>query len=254
MAGDKPIKQSYERYFFRLIKQERNESFKSFISRLKSQINKCHFADPEAQLKDQIIEKCNINGLRQKAFESEMSLEHLILTGETIERVNRNSSVAQPHTFPTANGNCNPNFNTVPVKKPSCTRCGRSNHGQSNPNCPAKKTICLLCKKHGHFQKCCRSLLFTPMKRRAPENEPAGKNINKFMRASNDSPSSTSYLRQLNEVSVNNNQDCIMLDDDKKAPVPLVSDTKTKVSSPVIVESPLLSPALSTSSFFSPKS
>ena len=75
----------YERYVFRLIQQEDGELFNSFITRLRNQITKCDFLDPETQFKDQILEKCTINGLRKKAFENRMSLDHIIFTGRILE-------------------------------------------------------------------------------------------------------------------------------------------------------------------------
>lgn len=75
----------YERYVFRLIKQEVGETFNSFIIRLRNQIHKCGFYDPETHFKDQILEKCSINGLRRKAFEDGMSLDHVIFTGRILE-------------------------------------------------------------------------------------------------------------------------------------------------------------------------
>jgi len=46
----------YERYVFRKIRQEVNESVGQFISKLRQQIAKCDFADADMEMCDQIIE------------------------------------------------------------------------------------------------------------------------------------------------------------------------------------------------------
>lgn len=80
----------YERYVFRLIKQEPGESFNSFLERIENQIHKCGFFDVVTHFKSQIIEKCSMNELRRKAFQNEMTLDHLIFTGRILEEAERN--------------------------------------------------------------------------------------------------------------------------------------------------------------------
>lgn len=146
----------YQRYFFRRIAQNRNDSFDSFVKRLMDQLPKCKFQDPMVQLKDQIIEKCDINGLRQRAFESDMSVDQVILTGYAIENWLENS-----HSTSTSN------FTMAPPHTQFCTRCGQTNHDYTDRNCPAQKTSCSLCYKPGHLAMFCRSGIPHSMKRQA---------------------------------------------------------------------------------------
>lgn len=79
----------YERYQFKLIKQETEETFDSFVCRLYTQSRKCDFNDIDSQMKDQIIEKCQSDSLRREAFRNTMTLDQLILKGRTIETKNK---------------------------------------------------------------------------------------------------------------------------------------------------------------------
>lgn len=162
----------YQRYFFRLIAQDRNESFDSFVTRLRNQLNKCKFQDPMVQLKDQIIEKCAINDLRQRAFESDMSVDQVIFTGYAIENLLKNSNLTS-----------NSNLNAAPQRNQHhCTRCGQTNHEHTNQNCPARKKSCKLCNKFGHLAKFCRSGISQSMKRQASSTELRANKIPKILR------------------------------------------------------------------------
>lgn len=83
----------YERYVFRLIKQEPKEKFGSFVERSRNQLKRCRFADPENHLRDQLIANCSMNELRKKVFECEMSVKQIIFTAETLELAQFNCAV-----------------------------------------------------------------------------------------------------------------------------------------------------------------
>lgn len=144
----------YERYIFRITVQERDESFESFVERLRIQVRKCRFMDNEMQLKDQIIEKCNSKELRQRAFENEMSLRQLIFTGKTLETAERNyQRNSRDYREPREQFR----RQTSREDRPQCSRCGFTDHEQSYHNCPAKRGLCETCKKPGHFARMCKS-------------------------------------------------------------------------------------------------
>ena len=138
----------YDRYVFRLVKQGNGETIDSFVDRLRHQIKKCQFADEEAQMKDQIIEKGFDNELRKYAFENIVTLSQLILTGKTLEDAKRNSlresskNVAEKEV--------------KELEKPQCTRCGQYNHKFYDKRCPALNNKCETCRKFGHYTKLCR--------------------------------------------------------------------------------------------------
>jgi hypothetical protein len=127
----------YERYIFRLIKQEKSENFDSFLSRLQNQARKCEFVDLESQMKDQILVKTHLNSLRQKAFEDKMTLQQLIYTARTLEQAERSFATNQNE-----------------IKK--CIRCD-GNHGSNDRTCPGKKSFCVICKKMGHLTRACKN-------------------------------------------------------------------------------------------------
>lgn len=144
----------YERYIFRITVQERDESFESFVERLRIQVRKCRFPDIEMQLKDQIIEKCNSKELRQRAFEHEMSLKQLIFTGKTLETAERNYQ-RDSRDFREPREQFRRQMSRE--DRPQCSRCGFNDHEQSFHNCPAKRGLCEVCKKPGHFARMCKS-------------------------------------------------------------------------------------------------
>jgi hypothetical protein len=178
----------YERYVFRLIKQEVSESFGSFIERLENQLKKCRYNDPESQFKDQIIEKCGNNALRRKAFEAKMTLDQLIFTGKTIElaeiscmrRSSRN--VESPELREVARDDWKKREKSLKRERKDsrdrsststevrsrsresqhkCTRCGSRNHAYYDQNCSARDHRCRMCKKYGHYEEFC---YFAPLK------------------------------------------------------------------------------------------
>lgn len=174
----------YERYKFKLIKQEHNEPLESFYERLRMQARKCQFTDIDSHLKDQIIEKCSSNDLRCEAFECPMSLEQLIFTGKTLESAEKNSQSSRSGNFQRRGShnsddterrsasndrfsdrrNFN-NFRQVPHNQQKlppcrdrnneCNRCGYNDHKFDSLKCPAMKEQCDYCKKPGHFSRMC---------------------------------------------------------------------------------------------------
>lgn len=177
----------YERYIFRVIKQEREESFDSFVGRLKIQAKKCYFCDVDSQMKDQILEKCHNNDLRKEAFENLMSLQQLIYTAKTLENVKKKSRSSRSKSRcsnPTSSRreslrkpdrdqdrksrersrsrfddrvkeNSNRQSIHEDTDRSKCTRCGFNNHYKDNTHCPAIKSNCGLCNKIGHFSRMC---------------------------------------------------------------------------------------------------
>lgn len=159
----KPL--DYERYIFRLIKQENGEIFDSFVRRLHMQAKKCYYADFESQMKDQIIEKCGRNDLRKEALSNQMTLKQLTFTGRTLELAEMNCERSKTQKFnrdlsDETSGRSDDPSN---IANNHCTRCGFPNHFHNDPKCPALKGSCGLCKKPRHFSRMCRE-------RRRPAN------------------------------------------------------------------------------------
>ena len=64
---------------FRNASQRDDETIEQFITRLRQKAETCEFTKVEEHIRDQIIEKCNSNVLRQKFLEKgkELNLEIL---------------------------------------------------------------------------------------------------------------------------------------------------------------------------------
>lgn len=134
---------NYQRYIFRLIEQAPRESFDLFLARLICQAEKCNFSDLESQLKDQIIAKGSISGLRQRAFEESLTLEQLSSTARRLESAKSRTRSESPSSSRKRRSD---------VK---CLRCGETDHANYEPNCPGLQHRCGLCFKMGHFSRMC---------------------------------------------------------------------------------------------------
>lgn len=137
-----------ERYIFRLIRQDKDEMFSSFVERLDNQLKKCKYRDADSQLKDQIIEKCLSNALRNEAFGNELSLKQLILTGKTFEAAEKNSRGESSSSSKPVRSNY----------RKECNRCGDSKHEYYDKSCPALGLQCNICKSFDHYSKMCFSI------------------------------------------------------------------------------------------------
>lgn len=78
---------SVERYNFRSIRQSDTETVDQYITRLKQQVVLCDFNDPDAQIRDQIIEKCKSHKLRTRLLEQGpgLTLDNVRTIARTLE-------------------------------------------------------------------------------------------------------------------------------------------------------------------------
>lgn len=129
----------YQRFIFRRIYQKDNEDFEHFIERIYKQMRKCSFEDNASQIRDQIIENCSIDQLRQEAFKRYLSVYQVISFGINYERIEKRSrgDFSESYAF--------------------CTRCGYKTHNQHSWRCPAMHHHCKRCSKKGHFEQMCLS-------------------------------------------------------------------------------------------------
>lgn len=158
---------TYERYMFNRLHQEENESFDSFITKLKTQIKKCNFGEiSDSLLVDKIIIGITNEDLRKK-----------LLTEEnlTLERAVNACKVNEQASLQLNNMTSNKTVESVSTKKHNhnrtshgshndakkqgnedfdCNRCG-TKHGRKQ--CPAYKKKCGTCGIPGHLAAVCRS-------------------------------------------------------------------------------------------------
>lgn len=143
----------YEHYLFRIIKQEKGESFHKFLLRITNQAQKCKFKDQNEHIIDQIIEKCGMPDLRKKILimkKEDININNIIATANALEAINRKielSGKKEPiNRLQTLQG----------LKKIKCIRCG-GNHADNVKMCIARNKTCLKCGHIGHLKKCCRT-------------------------------------------------------------------------------------------------
>lgn len=170
----------YERYLYRLIKQEQGEQFEKFLLRLRNQADKCKFIDKDTHLIDQITEKCSSTDLRKKILEGgdSFTLDAIIAKANALEAVTRQ---LEHFNHPNQPVDCNnkSEVNKINVKNKNnkiskktefsntqCTRCGKKNHSSDDIKCPARDKRCIKCGFIGHFKEFCR----TRQKRRFENN------------------------------------------------------------------------------------
>lgn len=143
MSSSQHIK---DRNIFKTMEQSHEEEFVSFVERLQRQSNKCHFVDPEDQLRDQIIAGCSSNKLSREAIEGNMTLQQVVARGKTIEEAEINSFITLSNDI-------------LKENKRKCTLCGYyggyKSHICKGEPCEAIEAACLFCKGFGHFALVC---------------------------------------------------------------------------------------------------
>jgi hypothetical protein len=82
----------FEKFNFRLIKQEKTEKFDQFVTRLRMQANACDFRDKDGEIKSQIICGCYSAELRRRCLREEMELKEVMALGRSFE-VSRNQAL-----------------------------------------------------------------------------------------------------------------------------------------------------------------
>ncbi|XP_054757939.2 uncharacterized protein K02A2.6-like [Lytechinus pictus] len=166
----------YERYCFRQLKQDANETVDEFVVRLRQQAMLCEFHDSDEQIRDQVVEKCSSHKLRTKLLErgAGLSLRELRVIASTFEATQTQSQHMMDRSTSRASaevravqagglGRARHAASDRPSSKTgkSCYRCGKTGHFAKDDNCPARKQQCNKCGKTGHFAICCKSVADT---------------------------------------------------------------------------------------------
>lgn len=158
----------FERYTFRLMKQDDDEKFDKFLVRLRQQAGKCQFMNIEEHLIDQITEKGTSKELRRKILSlgDNITLSDIIAEANALESVNRQMEKFEERDKDRASSTgINKIYasstqwkkNKTQVLRQICSRCGNRYHDSQSPKCPAKDAVCRKCNFTGHFEKYCKS-------------------------------------------------------------------------------------------------
>ena len=161
----------FERAKFNLRLQKEGESADNFITDLYTLAEHCQFGT----LHDELIRDRIVVGLRDKALseklqlESSLTLEKAINQAKPKELIRQQQEIIRPQESPV-------NVDRINVKgqnkqslfkqkqysksdqstvDQNCGRCGGPPHKRMN--CPARDSVCIMCKKKGHWKMVCRS-------------------------------------------------------------------------------------------------
>lgn len=145
----------YERFKFRQIQFLPNEKLDQFVIRLRSQAVLCGFGEQmEPMIMDQIVYATNGDDkLRAKYLEADTSLDELLKIGRTYESVK--SQILELREVHVASQPEELNLVSKKKQQTPCKRCF-GDHLQTDRQCPARNSRCNLCRKLGHYARCCR--------------------------------------------------------------------------------------------------
>lgn len=178
------VNTTFEVYHFRQARQVEGEPLDSFYAKLRQLVRHCAFADPDTEIKNQILLSTTSSRLRRYAMQHDLDLEGILKQGRLFEEVEHNvtlmeqGSQQQPseNTVAAIAANAKLSSHHHPSKRhqktssqprensrrqhpdASCYNCGGSwPHNGGRSSCPARGKSCRSCQKVGHFSKVCRS-------------------------------------------------------------------------------------------------
>ena len=170
------VNTTYEVYNFRQAKQKDGETLDSFHTRLRNLAKTCDFANPDKEIKEQIILNCQSNPLRRKALREDLDLAGLMKAGRALElsevqakdfenkdkTVNaikppQKGTLTQPKGKQRRPQNRQESRNRDKSRKGNgkCRNCGGIYPHRDS--CPAKNKKCTSCGKLNHFAQVCRT-------------------------------------------------------------------------------------------------
>ena len=155
----------YHVYAFRQETQKSGENITEFYTRLQLLARKCQFADPELEIKRQIIQGTSSLRLRRKAIEQSLNLENLLKVARAMETADEQTTEMEKQQSNAVGYGRNKatdvqqkeNSRGLPksgLRNNRCGLCGGNYPHQGT--CPAQGKKCLNCGKMNHFSKVCR--------------------------------------------------------------------------------------------------
>ncbi|CAB0007380.1 unnamed protein product, partial [Nesidiocoris tenuis] len=169
----KPTNEIFARYLLSSREQLANESVDQYLQILKTLSKDCNFkAVSAAQNREDCVRDAFVKGLvssdiRQKLLENSiLSLDEAAAKARAIESSVKQSQIYCSHSSnmsePVFSSTQNSNHNAkeiAPVSALQTRKCYFCGSTRLHPRieCPARDSVCSLCKKRGHFPKVCLS-------------------------------------------------------------------------------------------------
>ena len=158
--------------------QQPNESIETFYSRLREAGSHCRFE----HLEEDIIKDLFISNMNNTAFQMDLLSE--VRTPQQVINYAINRKRGQVNQQEILRANSTSTWNQVTYirqnRRPQailptpqsgkiepCWKCGNPFTPNHLQNCPARNTICKICKKQGHFSSMCKAPM--PERRRPPQ-------------------------------------------------------------------------------------
>ena len=208
----RPRNITFDRFQLFKPKQHPNESLENFYSRLREAGSHCRFDQLEEEIiNDLFISNMTnipiqmdllsevgtpqqvlnyaINRERGQANQQEILKSNNTSTWNQVSYIKHNRRTTQPILPTPQTGKIEP-----------CWKCGNPFIPNPLQNCPAKNTICKICKKQGHFASMCKAPM--PERRRQPQQNtsfPQNRNQNNF--AQRPGQNQTRRVRHIKDTS-----------------------------------------------------
>ncbi|XP_065665580.1 uncharacterized protein LOC136087004 [Hydra vulgaris] len=173
---------TYERYIFKNIKQNEEESTVSFVTRLRKQADYCAFSDIAEAVKDQFISECHSVKLKQKLLKDrEINIDKCVEIGRNMEiskqqakeMSNKKSNqcteeidvvdhlkkltISRRQKQATDLKSGSYQSESIGKRENDLFRCGEKYFVGHQKECKANGKTCYKCQKKNHLAICCRS-------------------------------------------------------------------------------------------------
>ena len=212
LTSTQPRNITFDRFQLFKSKQHPNESLENFYSRLREAGSHCRFD----HLEEEIIEDLFFSNMTNIPIQMDLLSEVRTLRQVLNYAINRKRGQANQQEILKSNNTSSwnqvsyikQNRRTTQTILPTpqtrkiepCWKCGNPFIPSHLQNCPAKNTICKICKKQGHFASMCKAPM--PERRRQPQQNtsfPQNRNQNSF--AQRPGQNQTRRVRHIEDTS-----------------------------------------------------